>query len=128
KAKSITKIVSNSINSSWKIGFTGTLDGTETNELVLRGLFGPVTQVTTTKKLMDRKDVSNLTIRSIVLNYPDEERKEISKLNYHSYYEKLIRHEKRNRFILNLAKELPGNGLILFQFVDKHGKILYNKM
>src|SRR5690606_20262197 len=30
KAKSITKIVSNSINSAWKIGFTGTLDGTET--------------------------------------------------------------------------------------------------
>jgi len=128
KSKSITKIVSGATNASWKIGLTGTLDDSETNELVLRGLFGPVNQVTTTKKLMDRKDISNLTIKSIQLDYPKEARKIISKMNYHSYYEALIGFEKRNRFILNLAKSLPGNGLILFQFVDKHGKLLYNRM
>jgi superfamily II DNA or RNA helicase len=31
----------------------------------------------------------------------------------------------RNRFIKNLALSLKGNSLILFQFVEKHGKLLY---
>lgn len=128
KSKSISKIVSNSINSGWKIGFTGTLDGTETHELVLRGLFGPINKVTTTKALMERNDVSQLTVKSIILEYPDEDRKNIARLKYHDYYEYIIGYSKRNKFIMNLAKSLPGNGLILFQFVDKHGKILYNRM
>jgi superfamily II DNA or RNA helicase len=32
----------------------------------------------------------------------------------------------RNAFIKNLALSLKGNSLILFQFVDKHGKVLHH--
>ena len=38
----------------------------------------------------------------------------------------LISHETRNKFIKNLAVSLGKNTLVLFQMVDKHGKILYD--
>jgi superfamily II DNA or RNA helicase len=36
--------------------------------------------------------------------------------------------EARNKFIRNLALSLEGNTLLLFQFVEKHGKDLYAKL
>jgi superfamily II DNA or RNA helicase len=38
----------------------------------------------------------------------------------------LVSHQKRNRFITNLAQSLEGNTLILFQYVEKHGKVLFD--
>ena len=35
-------------------------------------------------------------------------------------------HERRNRFIAQLAKTLPGNTLILYNFVEKHGDVLHD--
>jgi superfamily II DNA or RNA helicase len=37
----------------------------------------------------------------------------------------LVTHKKRNRFIKNLALSTTGNTLILFQYVEKHGKVLH---
>jgi superfamily II DNA or RNA helicase len=37
----------------------------------------------------------------------------------------IVSHEKRNNFICNLALKSEGNTLVLFQFVNKHGKILH---
>ena len=42
--------------------------------------------------------------------------------------EYLILNEARNKFIRNLALSLKTNTLILYQFVDKHGKVLYNML
>ena len=36
----------------------------------------------------------------------------------------LVSHNKRNNFIRNLAISLDGNTLVLFNLVDKHGKVL----
>jgi superfamily II DNA or RNA helicase len=38
----------------------------------------------------------------------------------------LVRNEKRNAFIKNLALSLEGNTLLLFQYVEKHGKVLHD--
>ena len=38
----------------------------------------------------------------------------------------LIANEARNKFIKNLAVSLGKNTLVLYQMVDKHGKILYD--
>ena len=43
----------------YKYGLTGTLDGTQCHRLVLEGLFGPVKQVTTTRQLIDNKQLSD---------------------------------------------------------------------
>ena len=38
----------------------------------------------------------------------------------------IVGHKQRNEFIQNLALSLEGNSLILFQYVEKHGRILYD--
>jgi len=81
KAKSLTSILSMLDNCKYRFGFTGTLDGTQTHKLVLEGLFGAVRQVTTTATLIDQKHLSSFHIKAIVLKYPDEIKKLISKSN-----------------------------------------------
>lgn len=126
KSKSLTNIMTKLENCEYRYGFTGTLDGTKTHKLVLEGLFGPVKQVTTTKKLMDEKHLADFRIKIITLKYSDQSRKDLAGLTYQNEMDFLVQHEARNRFIQNLALSLEGNTLLLFQYVEKHGKMLYN--
>ena len=108
------------------MGTTGTLDGTQTHQLVLEGLFGPVHKVTTTKKLMDSDDLAKLDIKILLLKYADEFCKE--KRDYQAEMDFIVKYDPRNNFISNLAMDCDGNTLILFQYVDKHGKPLHDKL
>ena len=45
---------------------------------------------------------------------------------YEDEIQYLIGHEKRNKFIRNLALDLKGNTLILFSRVAAHGEVLHN--
>jgi superfamily II DNA or RNA helicase len=126
KAQSLVSIMSNCINAKYRIGLTGTLDGTKTHKLVLEGLFGPVEKVTTTKELMDNKQIADFSIKCLVLKHEDEICKLMKDKTYQEEIEYIILNEARNKFIKNLAVSLNGNSLILYQYVDKHGKILYD--
>jgi superfamily II DNA or RNA helicase len=129
KAKSLTSILTKLEDCKYRFGFTGTLDGTQTHKLVLEGLFGPVRKVTTTAELIDQKHLADFKIKAIVLSYPDEIRRIIARAgNYQSEIDYIVRLEARNNFIKNLALSLDGNTLLLFQFVEKHGQILYDKL
>lgn len=128
KAKSLTTIMTNLFQCQYRFGFTGTLDGTQTHKLVLEGLFGPVKKVTTTSKLIEDDHLSQFNIKCLILQYPEEERKLMCKKKYHEEMDYLVRHEARNKFINNLTFSLKGNTLILFQFVDKHGKVIYENL
>jgi superfamily II DNA or RNA helicase len=44
---------------------------------------------------------------------------------YQQEIEYLVLNEARNNFISNLALSIPGNTLVLYQYVDKHGRILH---
>tara|TARA_B110000305_G_C19456497_1_gene651275 strand:- start:2829 stop:4307 length:1479 start_codon:yes stop_codon:yes gene_type:complete len=124
KSKSLTSIMNKSDKASYRIGTTGTLDGTQTHKLVLEGLFGRVFNVTTTKELQDNDTLAKLKIQMLVLKYPEEVRKE-NKRDYQDEVDYIVRNEKRNKLIKNLTLDLKGNTLVLFQFVDKHGKPLF---
>lgn len=127
KSKSLTTILHKCLNARFRIGTTGTLDGTKTHRLVLEGLFGPVYKVTTTRKLMDDKSIADLKITCLVLEYSDEERKAVKKSKeYAAEMDFLVNHPKRNKLITNLVLDRKGNTLVLFQFVEKHGKPLYD--
>ena len=128
KAKSLTSIMTKLNNCKYRFGFTGTLDGTETHKLVLEGLFGAVKSVTTTSKLIEQKHLSNFLIKAIILKYPDNVRKATTTLDYKSEMDFLVGLPERNNFIKNLALSLEGNTLLLFQYVEKHGKILYDML
>jgi len=127
KAKSLTSIMTKLVDCPYRIGLTGTLDGTETNELVLEGLFGPVHRVISTKELMDKGIVAKLSVEAIVLVYTDETKKHVSKhlTDYKDEIEFIVTCKARNEFIKKLALSLKGNSLLLFQYVEKHGKVLY---
>ena len=126
KAKSLTSILEKCVNAKYRIGTTGTLDGSQTHQLVLEGLFGPVFKVTTTKKLMEENSLSQLDIFVLLLKYSDEYCKLVSKMKYQDEIDFIVKYEARNNFIANLAMDQEGNSLILFQFVDKHGKPLHD--
>ena len=126
KAQSLTTIMSSCTNARYRIGLTGTLDGTKTHKLVLEGLFGPVEQVTTTRKLIDSGKVADFEIKCLVLKHDDAICKEMKGKEYKDEIAYLVLNESRNKFIKNLALSLGTNTLILYQYVDKHGKILYD--
>lgn len=128
KAKAITGIMELCINAKYRFGFTGTLDGTQTNKLVLTGLFGSVYQTITTKELIDNKQISDLKIKCISLQYTEDERKQVKEMDYQNEIDFIVSHEKRNRFIANLALKQPGNTLVLFNLVERHGKPLYERI
>ena len=126
KAKSLVEIMEKLINCKYRFGFTGTLDGSQTNKLVLEGLFGPVKQVTTTSALMEKGTVANLSIKAIVLSYSDDLRQTFAKIRpaYDAELQHIIHSVSRNKFLANLTSSLDTNTLLLFNYVE-HGKILH---
>jgi superfamily II DNA or RNA helicase len=125
KSKSLTGIMNKSREAEYRFGTTGTLDGTKTHKLVLEGLFGRIYNVTTTKKLQDDNTLAPLDIKVLLLKYPEDVRKAWGKKDYHAELDFIVKNEARNRLITNLALDQNGNTLVLFQYVEKHGKVLY---
>jgi len=121
KAKSLIYIMENLINSDYRIGLSGSLDESSTHKLALEGLFGPVTQVATTKQLMDKGFLSSLQIKALVLKHPASVCQIAQKWTYQEEIEYLIQSKSRNIFIQNLALSLKGNTLMLYNYVHKHG-------
>ncbi len=128
KAKSLTSIMTKLLDCKYRFGFTGTLDGTQTHKLVLEGLFGRSKQFVKTRELIDQNVLANFKIKALVLKYKESEKKQVSKMKYQDEIDFIVSHTRRNKFIKSLAASLTGNTLLLFQYVDKHGKILYNEI
>jgi len=142
QAKSLTSIMEKLTDAPYRHGFTGTISSeSKVHRLVLEGLFGPVKRFVTTKELMDQGTVADFKIKGIVLDHSPETKKvfndavkEIKKKNKNKTKrtnlfavekEFLINFEKRNTFLRNLVWSLEGqNNLILFDRVEKHGKVL----
>ena len=125
KAKSLATVMEKMSKIPYRIGTTGTIDNKQVHRLVLEGLFGPVHKVTTTKELMDSGRVAQLNIKCLLLKYSEQTCKERKNNLYQEEMDFLVSQQKRNRFIKNLALSLTGNTLILFQYVEKHGKVLH---
>jgi len=120
KAKSLTDILTKLHHAEYRIGFTGTLDGSKTNKLVLEGLFGPYKKITNTNELIEQGYLSRLKIKILSLKH-----RPIRFDNYQEEIDYLITHPKRNNLIKNLALDLGGNTLVLFNYVERHGEPLY---
>lgn len=125
KSKSLMNIMNKATEAEYRYGTTGTLDGSETHELVLQGLFGKVFKVTTTKALQDDETLAPLDIKRLILDYDLETRQTFGKKTYQEEIEWIVENDRRNRFITNLTNDLKGNSLVLFNYVEKHGKPLY---
>jgi len=126
KSKSLMSIMNKASEAEYRFGTTGTLDGAQTHELVLQGLFGKIYRVTTTKILQDNDTLAQLRIKRIVLQYNQQVRKEFGKRTYQEEIDFIVSNDYRNKFIRNLALDLKGNTLILYNYVEKHGKPIFN--
>jgi len=124
KAKSLTGIMTKLHQCKYRFGLTGTLDSIQTHHLILEGLFGAIKKIVSTKELIDRKTLADLKIKCIVLKHPPIR----EKMTYFEELEYIVGNDKRNNFITNLLLHLSGNTLCLFQLVEKHGQILYDKV
>jgi superfamily II DNA or RNA helicase len=123
KSKSLVGIMTKADNAKYRFGFTGTLDGSQTHKWVLEGLFGPSYKVTQTKDLIEKGHLSKLQIKVLLLKHNEH------KFNdYEEEIQYLITNDKRNKFIKNLALDLKGNSLILFNRVESHGLPLYENI
>ena len=75
---------------------------------------------------MDNDTLAELKIKILALKYPKEVCRDIvGSKDYHYELDYIVGNIKRNRLITNLAVSQKGNTLVLFQYVDKHGKPLY---
>ena len=127
KSKSLMTIMNKATEAEYRYGTTGTLDGTQTHELVLQGLFGRTFKVTTTKELQDNDTLAKLSIQRLELQYPPRLCKEFdTERSYADEIEFIVTLERRNRFIRNLALDQNGNTLVLYNYVEKHGKPLFD--
>ena len=121
KSKSLVSIMTKLYDTKYRYGFTGTLDGTQTHKWVLEGLFGPSYKIINTSDLQEAGYLAKLNIKVLLLKHNPK----IFDL-YEDEVQYLISHEKRNKFIKNLALDLKGNTLILYSRVATHGQILYD--
>tara|TARA_B100001057_G_scaffold302187_1_gene302404 strand:+ start:3755 stop:5230 length:1476 start_codon:yes stop_codon:yes gene_type:complete len=128
KSKSLTTIMNKCTEAEYRFGTTGTLDGALTHELVLQGLFGKVHRVTSTRALQDSDTLAKLNIQRIVLQYEEDVRKNFGKQAYQDEIQYIVSYKRRNMFIRNLTLDLKGNTLVLYNYVEKHGKPLYDSI
>ena len=120
KSKSLVSIMSKLADAKYRYGFTGTLDGSQTHKWVLEGLFGPSYKIIKTDELMKKGHLAKLDINVLLLKHPPQ-KFEI----FEDEVQYIITHERRNKFIRNLALDLKGNTLILYARVEGHGLPLY---
>ena len=120
KSKSLVSIMSKLADAKYRYGFTGTLDGSQTHKWVLEGLFGPSYKIIKTDELMKKGHLAKLDINVLLLKHPPQ-KFEI----FEDEVQYIITHERRNKFIRNLALDLKGNTLILYARVVGHGLPLY---
>ena len=120
KSKSLVSIMTKLFDAKYRFGFTGTLDGTQTHKWVLEGLFGPSYKIIKTDELMKKGHVATLDINILLLKHSPNKFE-----TFEDEVQYIINHEKRNKFIRNLALDLKGNTLILFSRVEGHGQPLY---
>ena len=125
KAKSLTSILTKLEQCKYRIGLTGTLDGTKTHKLVLEGLFGSVNRVARTEDLQKKKQLADLKIMCLVLEHSDAAKFSNRQHKYPDEIDYLVSSKARNIFIRNLLLDQQGNSLCLFQLVEKHGKELF---
>lgn len=124
-AKVVSSIMERLTIAKYRIGTTGTIDDkSKTKALTLVGLFGPIHIVTTYDELMLDGHISNLKIKSIMLKYPTDARKVISKYKYQQEIDWLVTNRNRNKFITGLALSCKGNTLIFCTKVEDHAKPL----
>jgi superfamily II DNA or RNA helicase len=124
KAESIN-FIGQKLSKAWfRIGTTGTLQQTQAHRLSIEGILGPAVQFINTKNLMSKGLLATLGIDCIILKYTEEDKQLLKKQKYPDEIKWIVTNDKRNQFIKDLSLKTKGNTLILFNYVEMHGRPL----
>lgn len=109
----------------FRLGLTGTIKKTKIHELDMQARFGNLIRVATTRQLQDDGDLAQLKIECVQLRYSPDEIKMVQHLDYDREIDFIVSHPKRNKLLAKIAVQQKGNTLMLFNFIQRHGDILY---
>jgi superfamily II DNA or RNA helicase len=123
----LSKIIQNLKHAKYRYGFTGTLDGSRSHEMQCRAWFGSIIKSSSTRALIDRGILSPMTVRCISLDYSESDCKHVKTLKYQNEIDFIVNHQKRNDWLIDLALSQENNTMLLFNLIDKHGMVLFNK-
>ncbi|MGI9569009.1 MAG: DEAD/DEAH box helicase family protein [Desulfobulbia bacterium] len=125
KSKSLMGILEKASEIPYRYGTTGTLDGSDTHQWTIEGLLGPIHKVVTTSKLIEDEVLADFNIDCLLMRWPSKISEIVSQYTYQEEIDFLVTNETRNKMITNLVLSKPGNNLVLFNFIEKHGDVLY---
>lgn len=128
KAESLRSIMEKLPQCAYRIGVTGTLDDAKSNKLMVEGVFGPPHRVAKTADLQTQGHLVPIRIQGHFLQYTEHDRWMLRehKRRYVEEIDYLVQHPERMRWLVDFVQQLPGNVLMLYQFVEKHGIPLYH--
>lgn len=123
QAKSLIKIMKMLHNCPRRLGTTGTLSGIEVDKLVIEGLFGKIERISRTSTLIKQGHSAAIDMYTIRGDYRGNPRIKF----YWDEVKFMEQHQGRNEFIVNLAKSLTGNTVIMFKHIE-HGKRIHEML
>lgn len=130
KAESLQSIMAAVPHCVFRIGCTGTLDDAKANSLTVESAFGPAHRVARTAELQQQGHLTNVRIQGHFLQYGKYDKYQLKEHHrkYTEEIEYLVAHSGRMRWLTNLVAQLPGNVLVLYTLVEKHGIPLYQAL
>jgi len=120
-AKKQSGVISKCRNAVDRIGFTGTLNGTELHQFQVEGLFGPCVRVIDTQGLKERGQASETEVVMVNLKYNSLDSVRMSKLDYEGQVQYIMSHKERQSSVARLVAGLSSkneNTLVLFDRVE----------
>lgn len=120
-SNSITDIINKCWYAEYRIGMTGSLNGTREHELKTTALFGQIISIITARELIDKGMATPLKIEIVKLK---RNRNPVFD-SYPEYVDYLINDYPRMDYIVDEAIKLNKNVILLFN-QRKFGKALYN--
>ena len=122
----IQKLMLKATEVKYRTGWTGSLSDEQISELLVKGLFGPQKTITTTKELMDKSIVADLSIQVLRLRYSEELSKDLINLDYHAQSKFIEECEPRTNLLLRIVGTQTKTGLIFYKHIS-HGELIFEK-
>jgi len=130
KGDVVRSVSENAINASFRIGCTGTMPDIKVDEYRVISTLGPILHRVTPKQIIDAGHASDIRIKIMYLNYPEEIQKELKGSTYEMEKKYLETSEKRCNVIKVISdKHLKNdhNVLILVNKLD-HADFIYKRL
>jgi len=123
---SLQHLLEISSNCQYKIGLTGTLPTNHEHRFTLAATLGKSEQIINPQGLIERGLATPVQINMWYLNYSEDEKKLVKRMNYQKEMKFVEEHFARNNFIAKLAigaTKKFGNTLVLYNTIS-HGEFL----